>query len=219
MERVGFYPRAAAFLIDLMLFVLVVHVAAAIDWSLYESQGWRMFGALTAGAAWITLAAMGLLEALEGTSPGKRLMKVAIAAEDGRRAPRRTLFIRAIYKYAAVLLSLGGMFAFAVMMQWGATGDVRDGFEAIFWADLVVASGVTIFVIVGCFRALKDDRQAFHDLAAGTAVFSTRELLTTRGFAPVVDRGSQMGPDADRTSAPVPVLNVHPESSRQTPAR
>src|SRR5690348_2587126 len=125
MERVGFYTRAAAFLIDLLLFALVSHVALAIEWNLYQSGTWHLFGGLTVGAAWTTLALFGVLEAVVATSPGKRLLGLSVAAADGRIAPRRATFIRAAFKFAPVVLSLGGIWAFAVQAQWGNSGDVH----------------------------------------------------------------------------------------------
>jgi uncharacterized RDD family membrane protein YckC len=204
MERVGFHVRAAAFLIDLLVFAVVAHVAIAIEWNLYESGTWHLFGVITSGAAWTTLAVLGVLEALVGTSPGKRLIGISIAADDGRTPPRRAMMIRAAFKFAPVVLALGGMWAFAVQSQWGSYGDVHDGFAALFWTDAVVTAAVSVFVIVGCFRALKADHQAFHDLAAGTAVFATRELVRARGFVPLLASATSAG----TAQPPVPALSI-----------
>ena len=83
-----------------------------------------------------------------------------------------------------------GIWVFAVLGESGYSTDVRDGFQALFWADVVVTAGVTTFVIVGCFHALRPDRQAFHDLAAGTAVFNRRGLVAARGFTPQIAPGT-----------------------------
>jgi uncharacterized RDD family membrane protein YckC len=208
MERVGFHTRAAAFLIDLLLFAVVAHVAIAIEWNLYQSGTWHLFGVITCGAAWTTLALFGVLEAVAGTSPGKRLVGVSIAADDGRTPPRRALMLRAAFKFAPVVLILGGIWAFAVQSEPGSYGDVHDGFAALFWTDAIVTAGVTVFVIVGCFRALKADRQAFHDLAAGTAVFATRELVRAHGFVPLIAPGAA----AVATPPPVPALSISSQS-------
>ena len=208
MDRVGFHSRAAAFLIDLLLFAAVAHVAIAIDWNLFQSGTWHLFGVITAGAAWTTIALFGILEAVAGTSPGKRLLGISIAADDGRTPLRRTLLLRAAFKFAPVVLALGGMWAFAVQAQWGNPTDVQNGFAGLFWTDVVVTAGVTVFVIVGCFRALKPDRQAFHDLAAGTAVFATRELVRARGFVPLLAPAP-----AVTTQSPVPALSISPQGA------
>jgi uncharacterized RDD family membrane protein YckC len=188
MERVGFHVRAAAFVVDLLLFAVIAHVTAAIECNLYVSGSWRLFGAITGGVAWITLMGFGFLEAIFGTSPGKQLVGCAIARGDASPASRRALLIRAMFKFAPVMLSLGGGFAYGMMMQYGVSADVRDGFTGIFWTDVVVAAGLTIFIVIGCFRAMKAERQAYHDLAAGTAVFWTRDLRASRGFVPIIAR-------------------------------
>ena len=74
MERVGFHVRVAAFLIDLAVFALAAHAACALD--VYVNEGsMSNFGMITAAGAWLTLAGLGLMEALPGVTPGKRAMR------------------------------------------------------------------------------------------------------------------------------------------------
>jgi len=206
MERVGFHTRAAAFLIDLLLVAIVSHLVAIIELNLFQSGSWHLFGVLTAGAAWTTLALLGVLEAVRGTSFGKKFVGIAIAGAEGRPAPAGALLIRTLFKFAPVILVPGGCIAYGVAQQWGVPGDLRDGFALIFWIDVIVATGLTVFIIIGCFRAMKSDRQAYHDLAAGTALFWTSELRATRGFVPVITRGAT----AEDMRAASPVMGVGP---------
>src|SRR5207302_1515808 len=49
-----------------------------------------------------------------------------------------------------------------------------------------VGAVLVVVEIVGCFRALRADGLALHDLAAGTAVFHRAAAESPRGFAPVL---------------------------------
>jgi uncharacterized RDD family membrane protein YckC len=206
MERVGFHPRAAAFLIDLLLFAIVAHLVAVIELNLFQSGSWHLFGVLTMGAAWMTLVLLGLLEAVRGTSFGKKFMRIELAGADGRPAPASARLIRTLFKFAPVILVPGGCVAYGVAVQWGLPTDLQNAFAGIFWADVVVATGLTVFIIVGCFRALRSDHQAYHDLAAGTAVFWTTELRAARGFVPVIARAAT----TEEMRAAGPVAGVAP---------
>jgi uncharacterized RDD family membrane protein YckC len=49
----------------------------------------------------------------------------------------------------------------------------------------VFAFATMLLVTAGCFRSLRPDGRAMHDMAAGTAVFF-RPQSRTRGFTPVM---------------------------------
>ena len=185
MERVGFHLRVAAFLIDFAVVALGVHAALALDFYLNDRQGMGNFGVVTAAGAWLAIACVGLTEALASTSPGKKMLGLTIGGEEGRRPPRRALLTRAALKYAPLLFALLPMVMYGVNNgtgSWRFSSYVRDGMQAVFIIDTVCASSILLYVIVGCFRVLRPDRQAFHDLLAHTAVFRRAELLRGRGF-------------------------------------
>ena len=187
MDRASFYHRSAAFLVDLFVFAVLANAAAVVDFLLNQNTSYADFGAITAGGAWGTLMLLGILEATVGRTPGKWIAGLAIAMEDGRPATRRRLLARAAYKYAPVVLALFPILTYAWWANSFLTASyIRDGIEALFITNTVVASGVMVYIVVGCFGALKPDRQAAHDRAAGTAVFPARQLREVRGFLPVL---------------------------------
>src|SRR5437868_6342160 len=100
MERVGFHVRVAAFLVDLFLLALFVHCAVAAELYLNENASWGEFGGLPAAALWLVPAVYAVLEILLAATPGKKILRLTIAGDDGRPAPRRALLARAGLKYS-----------------------------------------------------------------------------------------------------------------------
>src|SRR4051812_39440017 len=166
MERVSFHGRVAAFLLDLFLFAVAAHVAVGIDLAVYQTANTGYFGAITWVGFFAALLTVFGLEVLLGRSPGKRLLGLTVAADDGRPAPRGVHLKRAAFKFAPVFMLLFPVLAFAAADPGGpvnAAGTAGDGLWAVTVVDAVVAVAVTLFVIVGCFFAMGQSRQAFHD--------------------------------------------------------
>ena len=180
-NRVGFMPRAAAFMLD-----------AAIVWALGLALQ-RPVAALFSGAVaamireisarpdaeqlrpameWVarlgvstTIVApfYGLIEAIRGWSPGKLLLGLRVVTETGHKAPLLSLLIRAAIKNAASVIAVAAMLTGARSLN----GLV----QATAWATWV-----------GCLLVLTGPRTALHDRIAGTAVLRKADVaMTTAG--------------------------------------
>jgi uncharacterized RDD family membrane protein YckC len=187
-KRVGFGQRLLAALIDgVIVGVAGLVVGGAIggmlgggtggvpsvsggvgsaSWSAGDTTagGAALVGAL--GAVFGAMAALGgvvflysLIEAFTGASPGKMVLKLKVGLEDGRPAPVSTYVARWAVKYAGTLL---GVVALIPGLHLIGT----------------VAPMAGALILLGCFLALGDKRQALHDFAARTAVFRTSDLKT-----------------------------------------
>ena len=175
-KRVGFGPRLAACLIDLLIVGIVGFVAGAaiggmlggwIGGALGGSEGaGSSSGALGAaiGAALGVVAAFGgfvflysLIEAFTGASPGKMILGLKVGTADGRRGGTALYVKRWAIKYSGTVLGLLG---------------AVPGLHVL--GLLAPAAGIIVFI--GCFLVLGDKRQALHDLGAATAVFRKADL-------------------------------------------
>ena len=176
-KRVGFGPRLAACLIDLLIVGIVGFVAGAaiggmlggwIGGALGGSEGaGSSSGALGAaiGAALGVVAAFGgfvflysLIEAFTGASPGKMILGLKVGTDDGRRGSSALYVKRWAIKYSGTVLGLLGAI---------------PGLHIL--GLLAPAAGIIVFI--GCFLVLGDKRQALHDVAATTAVFRKADLV------------------------------------------
>jgi uncharacterized RDD family membrane protein YckC len=176
-KRVGFGPRLAACLIDLLIVGIVGFVAGAaiggmlggwIGGALGGSEGaGSSSGALGAaiGAALGVVAAFGgfvflysLIEAFTGASPGKMILGLKVGTDDGRRGSSALYVKRWAIKYSGTVLGLLGAI---------------PGLHIL--GLLAPAAGIIVFI--GCFLVLGDKRQALHDVAAKAAVFRKADLV------------------------------------------
>ena len=177
-RRIGFGPRLAASLIDLLIVGIVGFVAgAAIGGMLGGGIGGALGGAAGDGAAagaaagavvgavLGAMAAFGgfvflysLIEALTGASPGKMALGLKVGFEDGRHASVAVYARRWAIKYSGTVLGLLG---------------AVPGLHVL--GLLAPAAGIIVFI--GCFLVLGDKRQALHDVAAKTAVFRKTDLV------------------------------------------
>ena len=175
-KRVGFGPRFAATLVDVVAVgVIGLTAGAAIGGLLGGGIGGVLGGgggdaaagaALGAslGAVLGAVAALGgaaflysLIEAFTGASPGKMLLGLQVGTAGGQRGSTSLYLKRWAVKYSGTWLGLLG---------------VVPGLQVL--GLLAPAAGLAIFV--GCFLVLGDRRQALHDIGAGTAVFRKAEL-------------------------------------------
>lgn len=177
-KRVGFGLRCAAALIDAVVVGVVGGLAGAALGGLLGGGLGGVFGGPEAGVGAASGAALGaalgavvgamaafgafvflysLIEAFTGASPGKMALGLKVGLADGRQASVAVYGRRWAIKYSGTLLGLVG---------------ALPGFHVT--ALMAPAAGIIVFV--GCFLALGDERQALHDLAAGTAVFRKGDL-------------------------------------------
>ena len=103
------------------------------------------------------LLAYGAIEALWPATPGKRLLGLVIANPDGSPADRWRLFFRWSSKYYSVLVSL----------IWLVT---------LHPAAYLLGGFMNGVLLVGFLYALNDDKRAWHDEWAGTAVYHRRRV-------------------------------------------
>ena len=163
MERAGFWLRAAAVALDLVVggtFILgggfIVHVLMEV-----LDTSWPVADRVEEGGMTVLLLAYTSTEVWLAGTPGKLVLGMTIGTAAGADAGGWTLALRWSAKYFGYLLGL----------VYSITRDPVDYFLSG-WMNLVVA--------VGCLQALDEDRRAWHDEWAGTAV------LRRRKAAPVV---------------------------------
>jgi len=172
-NRIGFGPRLGAYLIDFVFNAIVgsilgMALGATLVGIFFGSQAatgsaegdalmggfGAMLGGMIGTLAGIYLMSLVLfvMEGITGQTPGKMLLKIKNANQDGTAAAGGTLWVRALLKYSGTILALlAGVTSVAIL---GTIGSI---------------AGLIIFI--GCFFVLGDKRQAIHDLVAKTAVF------------------------------------------------
>ena len=94
-----------------------------------------------------------LIEVRYSASPGKRALRLEIAADDGAPAPVGVRLSRYLVKNCHLLVA-----AIA-----GVSG---------MWMAGVLAPVTTLVVVAGAALMFTGERRALHDMVAGTAVFS-----------------------------------------------
>jgi len=181
-RRVGFGPRAGAWLLDqiglwFMTIVLVLFISslqpgqtAFIKASLKELLvDMKQLGLprtmineilpyllpmLYAG--FISPILYWSIEAFTGASPGKRILKLRIGREDGAIAVPSVIAMRTAIKMSDRILKLIALVPVTDIVARGITS---------------ASSLVEIVIIIGCFIVLSAKKQALHDMIARTAVF------------------------------------------------
>lgn len=168
--RVGFGPRLAALAIDglivnvlgLLAGGLIGYFAAPLPAAGSGGEGdtfvvvLGVIGGAVAGV-FVTVVLYGVIEAVTGASPGKMVLGIQAGFEDGRRASTRAYVTRWAVKYAGVVIwAAGSAFGHGPLTLLGAL--------------------VCAVTFLGCLLVLGDRRQAFHDMAATTAVFRRGDL-------------------------------------------
>lgn len=99
-----------------------------------------------------------LLEALSGASPGKMILGLKVANQDGTSAGVSKKLLRWTVKYSGVL------FAFAAALTSIAILEHLGSIAAL-------------AIVVGCFFVLGAARLSFHDMASGTAVYKKSDII------------------------------------------
>jgi uncharacterized RDD family membrane protein YckC len=173
--RVGFWPRLAAATIDYAIIVAVCTIAGAAAWGPLRAPAGaeaRWNDGLTIGLYLGALAGLTTGFSLVGAlymsvevwtdrTPGKRLLGLVVASEDGHPAASGARVARYLVKNCHLLLaslaSLSGMWFVGLLAPL---------------ATLVVAAGGTMI--------LMSQRQALHDVIAKTAVLRRQPLRDER---------------------------------------
>jgi uncharacterized RDD family membrane protein YckC len=153
--------RAAALAIDVVLMAcLTIAIGAAAIVLFPDAEDFsrsieRAFQSLALSALFLYT----VTEAIWGASPGKLVLGLRIARSDGEAADPWTLLLRWMTKYGLWLL---------LNLIWVWTDN--SGFRL--FAGLIPG-----IVALGCLRAASEDRIAWHDQWAGTAVFRKKDVL------------------------------------------
>ncbi len=181
--RVGFGKRLVAFLIDVLITLTVTFglgilymsfdlgvagfIQAQIDsvLSVYEMLGFgrslintmnNLLGGVIV-ASIVVGVFYPLIEGITGASPGKRVLRITVATQDGRRGSLSLLLKRYVIKNLGTLLQL---LAFIP-----ALGFIEN-----------IGSIVGLVIFFGYLGALSGARLALHDLIAQTAVYHVEDV-------------------------------------------
>jgi uncharacterized RDD family membrane protein YckC len=180
-ERVTFWRRLGAFLIDMLVTLVLGAIGArplsglfphAVE-QMLATQMARMssgnpavavkmgpvmetFVRFSISAALVTAVYM-LIEGLYGRALGKVILGIRIAGTDGRAAPIGKLLLRMLVKFSGTVVQVAGIVTGVVALSR-------------------VSQIVGLLVLGGCLLALWPKRQALHDLAAQTAVYHASDV-------------------------------------------
>ena len=183
LELGGAGTRAAAFLIDviLMLIVLVTVTGAlfALDRATKADMAkilW-LIGAFVLRNGWFVLFEMGG----RGATPGKRLMGLRVVARDGARLTAGAVLARNAMREIEIFLPLSFLGA-------QAAAGTADAFLTIFALSW---SGIFLF-----FPLFNRDRLRVGDLVAGTWVARTGLRTLAADLAPAADRPRRLFSDS-----------------------
>jgi uncharacterized RDD family membrane protein YckC len=110
------------------------------------------------GSIWASLIGVlyALIEGITGASPGKMILGIQIRSADGSVAGPGLLIPRFLIKGIATVLG------FVALLT---------GIASITYVGLIGG----LVVVIGCFFALAESKQALHDRIIGTAVYQKAE--------------------------------------------
>ena len=151
MQKVGFPLRLAAALIDALIayFAGVAILFASYAAGVPQNVYDLMFW------SWVLLYSF--TEVPWTATPGKRILGISIRDFDGTGICRWRRFSRWMAKWSPIIFSL----------LLDVTG----------WLPFNLLGGfLSAVILVGCVAILNDDKRAWHDEWAGTAVFRKRKL-------------------------------------------
>jgi uncharacterized RDD family membrane protein YckC len=175
LELGGAGTRAAAFLIDVTLMLIVMIAVTAALFALDQATRadiakilW-LIGAFVLRNGWFVLFEMGG----RGATPGKRLMGLRVIARDGARLTAGAVLARNAMREIEVFLPLSFLGA-------QAAAGTADAFLTIF---AMLWTGIFLF-----FPLFNRDRLRIGDLVAGTWVVQTAVRTLAADLAPTSDR-------------------------------
>ena len=172
-DRIGFGIRAIAYLVDWIAILVVgtllgsllggmlgAGAAGAVTGEGAIAAAGGIVGMLIGAMVGIGLAGVFWMfwEGLTGMTLGKLVVGIKVGGDDGKATFRGKLMLRAAVKYSYSVVSfLASVTGFALLMP--------------------LATLCWVVVLIGCFFALGQTRQALHDMAAGTAVYRKETLV------------------------------------------
>ena len=162
MGRSGFWIRAAATAIDAIVFLVfwtTIYFAMQVLYArgeLTESKQ-RGFEAMLI-TLWLAYSSM---EAMIGATVGKLACGIVIALPDGAPAPAWTRILRWSTK----------QFGFWMLLLWLLSD------QPVFY---IIAGFVNSVLLIGCLRALGEEKRTWHDLWSHTAVVSRKRAAEMR---------------------------------------
>ncbi len=162
MDRSGFWIRAGATAIDVIVF-LIFAVTIDVAEGVLEARGeltelkQRGLKAMLV-TLWLAYSSM---EAMIGATAGKLACGIVITLPDGAPAPPWTRVLRWSTK----------QFGFAMQLIWLLSG------QPLFYFLGGVVNGL---VLLGCLRALGEEKRAWHDLWSHTAVVNRTRAAQMR---------------------------------------
>ncbi len=175
LELGGAGTRAAAFLIDVTLMLIVMIAVTAALFALDQATRadiakilW-LIGAFVLRNGWFVLFEMGG----RGATPGKRLMGLRVVARDGARLTAGAVLARNAMREIEVFLPLSFLGA-------QAAAGTADAFLTIF---AMLWTGIFLF-----FPLFNRDRLRIGDLVAGTWVVQNAVRTLAADLAPTSDR-------------------------------
>ena len=182
LELGGAGTRAAAFLIDVTLMLIVMIAATLALFALDKATQadiakilW-VIGAFVLRNGWFVLFEMGG----RGATPGKRLMRLRVVARDGARLTAGAVLARNAMREIEVFLPLSFLGA-------QAAAGTADAFLTIF---AMLWTGIFLF-----FPLFNRDRLRIGDLVAGTWVVQTAVSTLAADLAPANDLPRRIFPE------------------------
>ena len=162
MGRSGFWIRAAATAIDAVVFLVfgaTIYMAQDVLYARGELTEAKQRGL---DAMLITLwLAYSSMEAMIGATGGKLACGIVIALPDGAPAPAWTRILRWSTK----------QFGYWMLLLWLLSD------QPFFY---IIAGFVNSVLLVGCLRALGEEKRTWHDLWSHTAVVSRKRAAEMR---------------------------------------
>lgn len=172
--RIGFGRRLGASLLDVLIVSAIVLILMMINGSLQEMMTIFSMGitnpenasrfeevvqnSIALPSFFISLIYY-LMEVFFAATPGKMAFSIKIANDDRSEAEYGPLFTRFIVKHGNMAFTLVSFFALEAIM--GALNSIYS-----------------LVILIGFFFVLGQRRQAFHDMAAKTAVFFKDEIIS-----------------------------------------
>lgn len=169
-ERVGFGTRFGALIIDIVIISVIAFIigmvgftsgillggaaGAGIGQTPESAIGGSIFGAVTGFVAGTLLATFiySLLEAFTGLTIGKLLLGILIRNENGSEGNTQLYLKRWAIKNMGTLCNIAALFMHISFIS-------------------TIGSLCSVAIFIGCFLALRDNKQTLHDLLAKTAVY------------------------------------------------
>ena len=156
-SRVGFGPRLGARLLDAVFIIIIITLASFVGLTggLASASTGNEAGILAAlaaiAAAAIFLIAYSLIEAFTGASPGKMILGLKVANQDGTAGTIGLYLGRwAVYNAGSLL---------QIIPLIGLLGPF-----------------VNLVIFGGCFAVLGEKKQGLHDMICKTAVFRKSDI-------------------------------------------